>query len=204
MVISHWVVINKKGLSRDNTLLKDGDNLSPGELYNDLHCKYPKFFKMDKLCKWAWIAAEYLLSGNDLRYERIDKHKIALALTTSQGCLDVDQRYYESIGMPSPSLFVYTLPNIMLGEISIRHGFKGEQVCLIREGFDAPELHFITEGLVNDNDMDACLCGWVNVADEGYDICLLWITREGKGVNFTSAALQELYNYASYTSQGIN
>jgi len=194
MVISHWVVINKKGLSRDNTFLVEGEKLLPEELYKSLQCNYPKFFKMDKLCKWAWVATEYLLSANDLRYREMDKNKIALALTTSYGCLDVDKRYYESISIASPSLFVYTLPNIMLGEICIRHGFKGEQVCMMRDQFDAPELHFIADDLLREKEMDACLCGWVNVTPDDYDICLLWITKVGNGPMLSAVAMQEIYD----------
>ena len=191
MVISHWVVINNKGLYRDDILLKNNDSLSPEQLYKDLQCNYPKFFKMDKLCKWAFIAAECLLADNDLT--ETDRNKIAVVLSTSHGCIDVDKRYYESIAIPSPSLFVYTLPNIMLGEICIRHGFKGEQVCMVNEEFDANELCFITEAIMKNKDMDACLCGWVDVDADEPDICLFWVNHSS-GSSFTPGLLEELYN----------
>ena len=121
----------------------------PQELYRLMQCNYMKFFKMDPLCKWAWLGAEALLTdkGGNL-YDGMDKNKIAVVLMTKHGCIDVDKKYLEGLdNIPSPALFVYTLPNIMLGEISIKHGFKGEQLCLVDEYFNTEELHFLGERL---------------------------------------------------------
>ena len=138
MIINEWIVINdrlRQG-SRVNAESALG-MLSAEDMYSALQCSYPKFFKMDKLCKWAWVATEYLLGGKDEAYKGIDKNKIAICLTTGHGCIDVDKRYLDGIAIASPGLFVYTLPNIMLGELCIRHGFKGEQQCMVNEKFDA-------------------------------------------------------------------
>src|SRR5205085_4959199 len=118
------------------TTFEKSSNLSADDLYRGLHCNYPKFFKMDKLCKWAFVASELLLEQGKV-YEGLDKNIISLALATGHGCMEVDKRYLETIDLPSPALFVYTLPNIMLGEICIRNGFKGAQICMVSEAFDA-------------------------------------------------------------------
>ena len=196
MVISHWVAINKMGLSRDGVLLRNNDDLTAGQLYKDLRCNYPKFYKMDILCKWAFVAAEYLLTDHELLYPGVDLNKIAVVLSTSNGCLDVDKRYFESITIPSPSLFVYTLPNIMLGEICIRHGFKGEQMCLVDRQFDPKELWFITDSIMQNKGMEACLCGWVDVDGDERDICLFWVTTQGEGPGSEASLLEELYSPA--------
>jgi hypothetical protein len=195
MVINHWVVISKRAIARDNVLLQDDTAITPEQLYTTLQCGYPKFYKMDKLSKWAWVGTEYLFQVNDLPYKDTDKNKIAIVLTTSHGCLDVDKRYYEGIAVPSPALFVYTLPNIMMGEICIRHGFKGEQMCMVSESFDVQEIWFTVNDLINNKGMDACLCGWVDVSGEEHDICLFWITKGGDGLKCTPAIMQELYNW---------
>jgi hypothetical protein len=195
MVVSHWVVISKHATARDNILLQGHASLGPEQLYTDLQCSYPKFYKMDKLSKWAWAGTEYLFSGNDILYKDIDKNKIAVVLATSYGCLDVDKRYYDTISVPSPALFVYTLPNIMMGEICIRHGFKGEQLCMVADNFDAGEMHFTVDDLLNNKGMEACLCGWVDAFEEEHDVCLFWVTKGGVGLNCTPAILQELYNW---------
>ncbi len=188
MGIDNWVVINKKGLFRNGVLLVAG-HLTPEQVYSELKCNYPKFYKMDKLCKWAFVATECLL-GDSINTET-DKNKIGVMLSTSHGCLDVDKRYADA-AIPSPSLFVYTLPNIMLGEIGIRHGFKGEQVCTVNERFDASELYFATTVMLETKHMDACLTGWVDVSEEGADICMFWVSPAGD--NFKPGLLAELYH----------
>lgn len=197
MDIQHWVIINRKGLVRDHVLAENKEVATPEELYTHLHCNYPKFYKMDKLCKWAFVATEYLLGGNDSFYKDIDKSKIAIVLSTSHGCMDVDKRYADA-AIPSPALFVYTLPNIMLGELCIRHGFKGEQVCMVNDGVDAGELHFAANTLLECKGMEACLCGYVDVNNAGEpNIYLLWIGKGGGFYPFKSKILTDLHATAN-------
>lgn len=183
---------------------KDGDVLfqdsyatvqSPQDLYRLQGHNYMKFFKMDLLCKWAWLGAETLLVDNGTHvYDGIDKSKIAVVLMTGHGCIDVDKKYLASMSdIPSPALFVYTLPNIMLGEICIRHGFKGEQLCLVNERFDAEELHFWVTDLLEKRGMEACLCGWADAYDNNKDICFFWVTKQKGETPFTINHLNELY-----------
>jgi hypothetical protein len=195
MVISHWVVLSGDVMLRNN-VASDIVRNTPEDVYRGLACSYPKFFKMDKLCKWAFVASEYLFAKNDELYKDIDKNNIAIALTTSHGCLDVDKRYLETIDMPSPALFVYTLPNIMLGEISIRRGFKGEQLCMVSEQFDADELYFAVERLLNSGGMDACLCGWADATGDSHDVVLFWVTKGGEGAEFDADAMRDIYRHA--------
>ena len=198
MVINKWIVINNADklnspfYAGSTVLLKDTNDLSPESMYHSLQCNYPKFYKMDKLCKWAWVAAEYLFEGRSEVYKELDKNRVGVYMGTSRGCMDVDKRYLAGISMPSPALFVYTLPNIMLGELCIRHGFKGEQQCMVCDRFDAEELFFTVKGFL-ERGMDACLCGWVDVTDDQYDICLYWVTKKGIGYNFTPETMQQLY-----------
>ena len=194
MAINNWITINKTGIRTGTQLLPPLDTtaaLTPEALYHALQCNYPKFYKMDNLCKWAFVATDCLFYKNNLN-SNIDKNKVAVALSTSHGCIDVDKRYQAGITIPSPALFVYTLPNIMLGEICIRHGINGEQHCMVTESFDADELFFTANGLLS-RSMDACLCGWVDVAGDSYDVCLFWISNGGTGVAFTAQHLLEIY-----------
>lgn len=198
MVINHWVRISEKRSVKDNdpSLFADvppGSNAE--EYYNALNYSYPKFFKMDALCKWAWLGAEALLNtANGTVYEGFDKGRIGVVLMTAEGCIAVDKKYQASIAdIPSPALFVYTLPNIMLGELCIRHGFKGEQACMVSRSFDAAELHFWVSNLFDNNKVDACLCGWVDETAERHDVSLFWVTRTTKGYIFSPGAIQELY-----------
>ncbi len=198
MVISHWVIMNSEATARDNTLLQATPLAEPEDLYRSLQCNYLKFFKMDKLCKWAWIGAECLLTNSNNTTGKPDPNKVAIVLGTTHGCIDVDKRYNESLPMASPALFVYTLPNIMLGEICIRQGFKGEQLCTVNEEFDIPGLCFSVQDIMTHNDMDACLCGWVDVTEDRHDVCLFWVTKEKDGLPFTPAIMQQLYQWKDF------
>lgn len=198
LYIQHWLHITDHSIVKDGVhVLPDGAEVNePQDIFRMLQYNYMKFFKMDLLCKWAWLGAETLLTDKKgTLYEGIDKNKIAVVLMTSHGCIDVDKKYLDGMqNIASPALFVYTLPNIMLGEISIRHGFKGEQLCLADESFSAEELFFWVNDLLTNRGMEACLCGWVDAYDNHKDICLFWVTKQEGTMNFTKDNLQELYN----------
>lgn len=101
------------------------------ELYLALKIDYPKFYKMDDLCKLGFLSVEFL--KKQLVIEQ-DTDEIALLLVSKYSSLTSDihhQRLIES-GNPSPAVFVYTLPNIMLGEVAIRNSWYGEQLCWIK------------------------------------------------------------------------
>lgn len=154
----------------------------PAEMYRVLGLNYPKFFKMDTLCKWAWLGAEVLLKKPDgtYLYEGSDKRNIAVVIATKNGCLEVDHRYLETTQrIPSPALFVYTLPNIMLGEICIRHGFTGEQLCEVRNALDAAEMLFWVQDLIENRGASHCLFGWADAVGDSHHISFFWTDAEG-------------------------
>lgn len=184
--IAHRVCINNGMTTRDGHpgVHLHQEKATPEACYEAIQAAYPKFFKMDVLCKWAWLGAEMLLRSGDtgLVYEGIDRNRIGVVMATASGCLEADRKYLESIqSIPSPALFVYTLPNIMLGEICIRHGFKGEQACLVQEKMDTAELCFWANDLLQNRGMVACLCGWADVTGTSAQISLFWITRNPAG-----------------------
>jgi hypothetical protein len=169
-----------------DTMIRDGERIAevcgndPGELYRALGCSYAKFFKMDVLCKWAWLGAEALLRTDEdgWLYEGLDKSRVAVVLHTTDGCLAADKRYAETLQtIPSPALFVYTLPNIMLGEICIRHGFTGEQLCQVTGGFDAEDLLNEVKDILLGGAMH-CLFGKIDALDDFHDVCLFWVDAE--------------------------
>lgn len=109
------------------------------DLYRQEKVSYPKFFKMDSLSKLGFMAAELLFRG-DLA-GRFEPDRLAVVLSNSSSSLDTDLTHQESIRnrsayFPSPSVFVYTLANIVIGEICIRHRIKGENAFLISEKFN--------------------------------------------------------------------
>ena len=92
------------------------------QLYRNIGMSYPKFFKMDRLCKAGILGAEMLLKDYDFDHENV-KADWGIVLMNSASSLDNDRRYQETIATdnyyPSPAVFVYTLANIVTGEIAI-------------------------------------------------------------------------------------
>ncbi len=148
------------------------------EVYQYLGISYPKFFKMDVLSKAAFLTTEILLKHLSLP-ETAEQEKTATVITTYQGCLSADKNYNESRKtFPSPALFVYTLPNIMLGEICIRNGFKGEQFCNIAEQEPADFIAFYVQDLLLHRNTEACLCGFVNATEDHITVHLRWVSAQ--------------------------
>ncbi len=177
----HHVRIASGTLLRNGIQLAATGSADPADMYRALRCSYPKFFKMDSLCKWAWLGAEALLrNGDGWLYEGLDKQNIAVVMATRDGCLETDHRYAETMQtIPSPALFVYTLPNIALGEICIRYGFTGEQLCEVADDFDAEAILFWVRDLLQNRGATHCLFGWADAVGEHHDVSLFWTDRRG-------------------------
>ena len=102
--------------------------------YNIVH---PRFGKMDRLSQLGFAAADLMLQESNLA-QKHEPHKLGVVLSNSAASLDTDKKYWETTGnIPSPALFVYTLPNIVVAEICIKNSFKGENFFFVSEKMDA-------------------------------------------------------------------
>jgi hypothetical protein len=136
------------------------------ELYRAFRISYSKFYKMSPLSMLGFLASELILREVDL--SNMDPADVSLVLANSSSSLHTDKIYQESIDhTPSPAIFVYTLPNIMIGEICIRNGFKGEGVFFIQERYDRESILEYASGLIASGNSTCCLAGWVEVDMEG-------------------------------------
>jgi hypothetical protein len=154
--------------------------------YRHFGLQYLKFFKMDGLSKLGWLATEILLQGN-FETGKYPAEKVGVVLTNANSSLDTDMKYYETVSdIASPALFVYTLPNIVTGEICIRHHFKGENAFFISPAFDAGFLEQYVSNLLNNNILQCCICGWVELLGEQYKTVLFLVGKEdtGTGIAF--------------------
>jgi 3-oxoacyl-(acyl-carrier-protein) synthase len=82
---------------------------------------------MDWLSRIGLLAVELLEAQFD-QAEPALRERTGVCLESCTGCLTTDVRFLET---PRPSLFTYTLPSTLLGEICIRHRLKGPQLCLL-------------------------------------------------------------------------
>ncbi|GGF25972.1 3-oxoacyl-ACP synthase [Flavobacterium limi] len=159
------------------------------QAYRNFEMQYPKFFKMDALSKLAFLGSELLLSPivstdpSDSELAKQKENNIALVLANKSSSLDTDVKYQESISdkenyFPSPAVFVYTLPNICLGEISIRHQLKSENSFFIFDAFNTDFMSNYSEILLNTNKAEKVLCGWAELFNDNYKAFLCIIDKE--------------------------
>jgi len=159
------------------------------EAYQFLQLSYPKFFKMDRMSKLGILATEILFNK-----EKQDINT-ALVFSNNYSSIDTDKIHQNSIDqIVSPSVFVYTLPNIVLGEISIKHQLQGENVFFISEGFDAQMIADYTDVLLSTGKAENVVCGWIDLKNAEYDVFLCLITRKGE-MRFTHKNLEQLYYF---------
>jgi 3-oxoacyl-[acyl-carrier-protein] synthase-1 len=158
--------MERRGL--DYVVLNQG-NAQLTELYRAHIGDWPKFFKMDTLSKAGFVASELLLKKIGERRCESDEfiQNRAIVLFGSTASLCADRNYQETIQdkdnyYPSPALFVYTLPNIVTGEIAIRNHWRGETSFYVLEEPDAAQMAFHLACAFQDGVTDSILAGWVD------------------------------------------
>ena len=149
--------------------------------YKHFQMDYPKFFKMDNLSKLAFLTSEIILKDVAKSEEEQD---IALVFANQSSSLDTDVKYQESIAdksdyFPSPAVFVYTLPNICIGEISIRHQLKSENAFFVFDTFPAAFLQNYAEMLLENQKAEKVLCGWMEYFQEDYKAVAYLVEETG-------------------------
>ena len=142
------------------------------EAYRQYVNDYPKFFKMDGLCKLGFLASELLLMN--LGEERfVPREDRAVVLFNRSGSIEADRHYQSTISdaddfFPSPSVFVYTLPNIVTGEIAIRNKYQGETSFFVLDRHDEASMHDHVQATLTDACTTSVLTGWVDYFDANH------------------------------------
>lgn len=185
IITKYCIIKDHKVIVDGKTEFNDSENLEYGKLmkaiYKHYEIKYPKYFKMDNLCKIAFLGSEIILKDNE-HIKEYDPSMVGVILQNSNSTIDTDTKYVDTIKdklnyFPSPAVFVYTLPNVMVGEICIRNKFQGENTCFISENFD-PE--FITEyvnELFSTGKIDACITGYADYIEGNYKAIMFLVEK---------------------------
>ena len=151
------------------------------QLYHAIGMQYPKFFKMDRLCKAGILGAELLLKDFDYDRENV-KADWGIILMNSASSLDNDRHFQETIATdnyyPSPAVFVYTLANIVTGEIAIRHKTGGESSFYVMPSFDEQLMDtLVNQAYMANPELTHIICGWVNVDGNEVDVRMKVVER---------------------------
>ena len=112
-----------------------------------------RFGRMDLLSRLGLMAVELL----DARFEAMEpaqRDAVGVCVETRSGCTVTDMRFLQ---MPLASTFAYTLPSTVVGEICIRHRFRGPVMCLLPVPGQDGSLETAL-GWLNRGEAGACVC----------------------------------------------
>lgn len=138
-------------------------------LYKQYVGDYPKFYKMDGLSRLGFVVTEMLFR----QLNRPMPADTAVILFNHSSSVAADRKYLESIAdpqhfFPSPSVFVYTLPNIVTGEIAIRHALHGETSFYILPEKDERLMHAVVAASLAGDPAPCVLTGWIDYEDDDH------------------------------------
>ncbi|MDR2917263.1 MAG: hypothetical protein LBV74_20915 [Tannerella sp.] len=151
-------------------------------LYGYLGTDYRKFYKMDALSKLGFLASEMVLAGID---RETPKEETGIAFFNTSASLEADKKYQQTIQhkedfFPSPADFVYTLPNIVTGEIAIRNKIYGETSFYVINRFLSDIICKTVNNMITFGGMKRVLAGWTEVdLFTGTLSCLMMLCEVG-------------------------
>ena len=200
------VSVNGEIIFQSNPSLSLAEFLS--EAYKALGVSYPKFHKMDAQCKLGFLCTEFALKGTSFLTEN-DITKTAIVLSNAASSLETDRIHQHSIDdkskyFPSPAVFVYTLPNITIGELAIKHKITGENAFFVSEQLDANLLVNYTESLMQSG-TEAAVVGWVEVDGANFE-AFIFLSEKQKDTNknaifkpLNKSSVITIYNQTKWT-----
>lgn len=202
---THLIRITPTGVSVDGNDLaveksEEGASILSA-IYKQYIGNYPKFYKMDQLCKLGFVASELLLQAETeilenkstvaakqtneatVSSEKMARQDRAVVLFNHSSSVDADRKYMATISdkddyFPSPSVFVYTLPNIVTGEIAIRNKYQGETSFYILPKRNDKQMEEVLQTTFCDSQTQSILTGWIDYEDTSHFEAELWIVEK--------------------------
>lgn len=194
--ISSWVRITPNGVygsAKEN--VQESTDQSVTGIYRKLNIEHPKFFKMDSQSKLGFVGSYILL--DEIRSElEMNDEAVSLLFANRSSSLKTDRQYHKSVGdegTGSPAKFVYTLPNIVIGEVCIYWKQYNETQFLVLPNFDADTLLKHAEIMFSESDCKYVLIGWTEVGNDQTDGLFILLTKNGSEVA-TVNDLSQLYS----------
>lgn len=185
LIISAEVLVRDQAIDLNHQRVWENTSLSGMDWLDAAYAAsamaYPKFYKMDAAAKLCLLASHYLLSEQKVA-ERYDPYDAGVLLTNADASLDADHRYLQKLRTaPNPGLFVYTLPNIAIGELCIKNNFKGHHAFFIFDRYDPGFLHSHVRLLMDCGAAAFFVCGWLQAWDDRYEAMLFLVEKANRG-----------------------
>lgn len=140
------------------------------DLYKRAVGDYPRFYKMDLLSRLGFLTAELLLKADEDN-DKTEISECAAVLFGHHGSVVADRNYLRTIATPedfypSPERFIYTLPNIVIGEIAIRHQLHAETTFIYLPRYNESELQHLIQVYAERLPSKYLLTGWMDAEDD--------------------------------------
>ena len=174
---SHRVILTPTSATIDGKPVPCDSSLT--SLYKHFVDDYPKYYKMDGLSRLGFIASELLIQAERKATNEystfnlqssISNSSRAIVLFNSSSSVAADKKFLETIAddnfFPSPSVFVYTLPNIVTGEIAMRNGYHGETSFYVLTRRNEELMRQIILATLLDSELTSMITGWVDYFGE--------------------------------------
>lgn len=151
--------------------------------YTSLDMGYRKFYKMDDLSKLGFITTAWL-TGTVNGFAAFPPESKGIIMANRSSSLDSDIHYQRNLvevgdHEASPALFVYTLPNVMLGEICIYWKMKGENTFFVQREFDRDFMMRYAGIVMQETGLDYCIVGWCDLLGNDYQSDFYLMKRDG-------------------------
>ena len=122
--------------------------------------------------------AEYLLEGKTFA-----PLEMGMLLANAASSLHTDIRHQQLIDREgdqaaSPAVFVYTLPNVVSGEICIRHKIQGENTFFITEAYQPEKLERYARIVMQKGKLNYCIIGWCELWKNTYKAVFKLIEKQ--------------------------
>lgn len=182
---THTLKISTDAYSIDGreTRLEESGKAALSAIYKRELNDNPKFYKMDTFSRLSYLAAGLLLKTAGIENAGESLSLIYFNKSTS---VVADRQHIQAFAgsdgfFPSPSSFLYTLPNVVMGEISVKYGIKGETSFIILPHKDEKRMEEIISSSIAQSDAQSILTGWVECSDDDCfeaDVRLVTIQHE--------------------------
>ena len=151
---------------------------------------------MDTLSRLGFVASELLLqqdregeevtekgAADGQAHEAVDREDRAVVIFGKHGSSNSDGSFQETLDahdefFPSPAAFVYTLPNIVAGEIAIRHHYIGETNYIALPEKNVELMMQMVQQTLTDDLTTSVVCGWLDVMDACHFEGELWLIEQ--------------------------
>ena len=118
---------------------------------------------MSDLSKALFVASENIIRQCP-EIVNANPRRVAIIMSNKVSSLEADIQHQQIVDKhleegASPAIFVYTLPNVAVGEVCIKNKIKGDNTFFI-ENFNTGLSEYYAKQLLRLNKADFVICGW--------------------------------------------